>query len=91
MQPGHSFSWQVRVSGLTMVASHALYELIPADNGCVSRLHLDISGWPTLFLRPFVRSGAIKAMATENAGLRDCCEAIARQSSHNVPQNKLAQ
>jgi carbon monoxide dehydrogenase subunit G len=84
MEPGHGFSWQTRVSGMTMVASH---EIVPSGAGCISRLCLDIKGWPAVLLGPFVRKGAIKAMATENEGLRDRCEAMARKASGNEAKN----
>lgn len=84
MEPGHSFSWQTRVSGMTMVASH---EVVPSGHGCVSRLQLEIKGWPATLLGPFVRKGAFKAMATENEGLRDRCQAIVQKPSGNEANN----
>ncbi|HVU88335.1 MAG TPA: SRPBCC family protein [Pirellulales bacterium] len=85
LEAGRRFTWQTRISGMDMTATH---EVIPATSGCTSLLQLEISGWPALVLGPLVRGGAQKAMATENAGLRDRCEKLARPSPHKDPQNK---
>lgn len=71
--PGRSFTWTARTSGLTMVASH---EVVPDAGGCVNHLQLDITGVMAILLGPLVRRGAQKAMATENAGLRERCQAL---------------
>ena len=56
-----------------MVASH---EVVPNAGGCVSQLQLDVTGVMAILLGPLVRRGAQKAMATENACLRERFQAL---------------
>jgi len=72
LTPGRSFTWETRVRGMYMIASH---EVTPAPGGCTSTLRLEIRGLLATLLGPLVRRGALRSMAQENSGLRDRCTA----------------
>ena len=83
MTPGQRFSWETGRRGLRMVGTH---EIIPTATGCTSRLSLDVSGFLGRLLWPLIRRSAAQAVATENSGLRDRCQLLARSVQQNAQQ-----
>ena len=72
-QQGSGFTWEVRVRGIHMVATH---ELVPDASGTKSILRIEMSGIAAVLLWPLIRSSARKALEQENTGLKQACEAI---------------
>ena len=75
---GARFSWQTRVRGMRMVASHALADVAV---GTCSTLRIELRGIPVILLWPFVRASVARAIRRENAGLKAVCERHAEQAS----------
>jgi uncharacterized protein YndB with AHSA1/START domain len=73
--PGARFTWESRRSGMCMVATH---ELIPDGAGTRSVLRLDATGPLAVILWPVLRLTVPRALSLENAGLKNRCEALAR-------------
>jgi uncharacterized membrane protein len=69
---GERFSWQTRVRGLRMVASH---ELTPHGTGTRNRLQVEVSGFAAVLLWPLMRFAMRRALSRENRGLKGRCEA----------------
>jgi hypothetical protein len=74
LDPGRGFTWETRVRGLHMIATH---EVVPTPGGCTSNLRLEIRGLLATILGPLIRRSAKQAMATENEGLRNRCANLA--------------
>lgn len=69
---GERFTWETRVRGMRMVATH---EVTPRGaDGATSTLRLEISGMAALILSPILRRSAKQSLARENAGLKNACE-----------------
>ena len=68
MSPGYSFSWQTRVLGMTMEASHLI---IPSGPGVTNVLKIEIKGWFTRLLWPLLKPQVLRALKEENYGLKN--------------------
>lgn len=71
---GNGFTWETRVRGMHLVATHAL---APSGVGTNSTLHIEMSGVAAVLLWPLIRSSASKSLERENAALKAACEAAA--------------
>lgn len=71
---GRRFTWQTRVRGIGMVATHLI-----EPRGAATRnvLRIELSGLVAFTLWPLIRSRLREALRQENAGLKRRCEAIA--------------
>lgn len=74
LTPGRLFTWQTRVRGIGMVASH---ELTPNGNGTRNLLRIELRGIVALTVWPLLRGALRRALERENAGLKRHCEGIA--------------
>jgi len=72
--PGEHMTWQTRVRGMRMVATH---RLTPSGTGTMNRLIIEMSGIPVWLLWPLLRLSVGRALRQENAGLKAKCEQIA--------------
>jgi uncharacterized membrane protein len=68
LEPGQRFTWETRVRGIHMVASHAI---TPDAGATTSTLRIEMRGLPAVLLWPFLRTQVRRALAVENRGLRD--------------------
>ena len=73
VRPGQLFSWQTRIRGIGMVATH---ELEPCGAGTRNLLRIELSGLVARTLWPLIRARLREALRRENAGLKRHCEAI---------------
>lgn len=73
LSKGKGFTWEARVRGMRMVATH---ELIPADAGTTSILRVELSGLVAFLLGPLIRASIRASLEKENAGLKAECEAL---------------
>ena len=68
LAPGREFAWQTKRMGVTMTGTHRVE---PTDSGCRNTLAIDVAGPGSrlfgMLFGPLLR----KAIATENAALRD--------------------
>lgn len=69
---GERFSWQTRVRGMRMFATHELKE---TDGGISSTLSVRITGPGLIPVWPFVWFALRRSLAKENLGLKAHCEA----------------
>jgi len=70
---GEGFTWEARVRGMRMVASHALTS---SGNETTSMLSIDIRGFVAVLLCPLIRAYVEGTLEQENAGLKRHCEAL---------------
>ncbi len=73
LTPGERFTWECRVMGLRMAATH---ELEAGPDGTVCILRLEVFGLVAGVLWPLLRLSAGRALEQENAGLKAACEAM---------------
>jgi len=74
---GESFTWQARVRGIRMIATH---EIAPSGDGTRSTLRLGATGILAFLAWPLIRKSIREALETENAGLKTACELMAKSS-----------
>jgi hypothetical protein len=72
LNPGHSFSWQTKVLGIQMEASHLI---TASDSGVTSVLKIEMKGGVAKLLWPLMKTQVLRALKEENAGLKQFCEA----------------
>lgn len=73
LTPERVFTWQTRVRGIGMVATH---ELEPSGNGTSNLLRIELSGIVARTVWPLIRGRVRQALRQENAGLERHCEAL---------------
>ena len=66
-EPGRSFTWEARSSG---IAAMAVHEVDPAPVGSRVRLALSLEGWPLLIMGWWARRISIRYMTMEAEGLK---------------------
>lgn len=71
LERGRRFTWETRVRGIRMVATH---ELVPLGGGTRNVLRLETSGLLAVLLWPQIAASTRRALAQENAGLKARCE-----------------
>lgn len=71
-KPGENFTWETRVRGVRIVATH---ELTGIPTGTRNLLRVEVFGLLAGFLWPLIRSSLRRALEQENAGLKNRCEA----------------
>ena len=71
MYEGVSFTWETRVRGIRMVATH---KLEPLESSTISRLTVELTGLPVALFGVFLKGSVRTALEQENAGLKQECE-----------------
>jgi hypothetical protein len=71
-EPGRRFAWETRRRGLRMVGLH---ELEVAGAGTTNTLRVEAEGALAVLLWPVLRLALRQALADENRGLKQRCEA----------------
>ena len=74
LTPGDGFTWETRIRGIRMVATH---ELDTTGTGTSNVLRIEMFGIIAALLWPFIRGSVRKSLEKENAGLKAKCEAMA--------------
>lgn len=74
MTPGEQFTWETRVRGMRMIATHKL-----ASQGADTKsvLRLEFRGLTARLLWPLIRRAARRSLEKENAALKALCETLA--------------
>ncbi len=72
--PGEQFTWETRVCGIGMVATH---ELSSSGTSTSSVLRIEMRGFMALLMWPLLRVLVPKARESENTGLKAECESLA--------------
>jgi len=70
---GQRFSWECKVRGITMVATH---EIHPQDERTRNVLRLVLKGFTATLLGPLLQSKSRAALQQENAALKRRCETL---------------
>ncbi len=73
---GERFTWETRVRGLHMVATH---ELESSGTGTRNVLRVEFHGPVATLFWPLIRMSVRKALERENAGLKARCEGLAAE------------
>ncbi len=81
---GQSFTWETRVRGMRMIATH---ELTPTDMGTQCTLRLTLKGLVAFLLWPMIRSKLVQALQQENDGLKVVCESTVQ--SHDTDRARV--
>lgn len=68
---GHRFTWETRVRGIDMVATH---EVHPDGDGTRSVLRIEMSGLAATLLGPLLHLLVKRSLKLENGGLKAFCE-----------------
>jgi uncharacterized membrane protein len=71
-EPGRRFAWETQRRGLRMVGWH---EFEPAGAGTTNTLRVEAEGALAVLLWPVLRLAMRRALADENRGLKQRCEA----------------
>ena len=71
----HTFEWEAKVLGVTMVGAH---HLVPVDDGVRNELRLRLSGFGSGLLRRLLGGTFRSAIETENQGFKRAAEAAHR-------------
>jgi hypothetical protein len=71
--PGEQFTWETRVRGIDMVATH---ELSSSGTNTSSVLRIEMRGFMALLMWPLLRVLVPKALESENTGLKAECESL---------------
>jgi len=72
MTQGVGFTWQTRVFGITMSATH---KIVADEPGTKNHLRLELHGIPATLLWPVLRISLKKTLERENTALKTHCEA----------------
>jgi uncharacterized membrane protein len=73
LTPGERFTWESRVRGIHMIATH---ELTTHPAGTQNVLRVELRGLVARLLWPLICFPASRSLQRENAGLKAKCEAI---------------
>ncbi len=76
-EAGRRFAWETRRFGLRMIASH---EITAEGTGATSRLRVEATGGLAFLLWPILGPAIRLALAKENRGLKERCEAESGRS-----------
>ena len=76
--PNEQFSWETRILGMHMVATHVL---ATEGAGAKNLLRIEVSGIVAVLQWPLLRVLMRRALSQENAGLKRHCETLA-ESPH---------
>lgn len=71
LKTGSGFTWESRIRGMHMVATHALQ---PMGYQTQNTLRMDVSGLTARLLWPWIKTSIRKALEQENKGLKTVCE-----------------
>lgn len=71
MREGIGFTWETRVHGMTMVATH---EISAHSDGAKNMLRLTVKGLVASLLWPMIRGKLQQTLARENEGLKRAVE-----------------
>jgi carbon monoxide dehydrogenase subunit G len=71
VDPLTGFAWSAKLMGMTMAATH---QLTPSNTGTTNALLVDIEGGLTPLLGAILRGPILKAITTENLGLKAASE-----------------
>ena len=71
VDPQKGFAWTAKLMGMTMAATHLLK---PSETGTENTLIVDIEGGLTPLLGSTLRGPILKAITTENEGLKAAAE-----------------
>jgi hypothetical protein len=74
--PGEQFSWESRILGMRMIATH---ELSTQGTRTQSVLRVEMSGIGAVLMGPVISYFARRSLQRENACLKAKCEALATQ------------
>jgi carbon monoxide dehydrogenase subunit G len=72
---GQRFSWEARILGMRMVATHVIES---SGEGVQDLLRIDAHGITAVLLWPLVVGSLRKALRQENGGLKAWCEGLSR-------------
>jgi len=72
LTPGQGFVWEAHIGGMHFIATH---HTSPTATGCTNLLGLELKGVLAFLLWPLIKRQMRKTLATENNGLKACCEA----------------
>ena len=75
MTPGEQFTWETRVRGMRMIATHKLSK---EGAGTESVLRVELRGLVARLLWPLIRRTVSRSLERENAALKALCETFAR-------------
>lgn len=73
----HTFEWEAKVMGVTMVGAH---HLVPVEGGVRNELRLRLSGFGSGLLRVLLGGTFRTAIETENQGFKRAAEAAHRSA-----------
>ena len=76
--PGEAFKWETHRRGLRMTGAH---RVTPSGDRTTSRLSVEASGLVATLFGPVLRLLTQHALVQENRGLKERCEAIAREQT----------
>jgi len=71
INPGHHFSWQARVLGIDMLATHII---TPGERTVTNLLRIEMKGLTIKLLGFIIKPLVMKALKEENQGLKHYCE-----------------
>ncbi len=71
MNSGHHFTWQARVFGIDMIATHVI---TPGERAVTSLIRIEMQGLTIKLLGFLIRPLVMKALKDENQGLKHYCE-----------------
>lgn len=71
INPGHHFSWQARVRGIDMVATHII---TPSERGVTNLLRIEMQSLLIKLLGPLIKTLVAYSLKEENKGLKQYCE-----------------
>jgi hypothetical protein len=73
MTPGERFTWETRVRGIDVIATH---ELTSSGTDTNSVLRIEMRGFMTLLMWPLLRVLVPRSLECENTGLKAECESL---------------
>jgi uncharacterized protein YndB with AHSA1/START domain len=71
IDPGKHFTWQARVFGMDMWATHII---TPGDRAVTNLLRIEMKGLLITLLGPIMKTLVAKSLKEENQGLKHYCE-----------------
>lgn len=71
IDPGHHFSWQARVFGIDMIATHII---TPGERAVTSLLRIEMKGLTIKLLGFILKPLVAYSLKEENKGLKNYCE-----------------
>ena len=71
INPGHSFSWETRVMGMDMIATHII---TPGEQAVTNLLRIEMDGLTIKLLGFMIKPLVKQSLKQENQGLKHYCE-----------------